>query len=295
MINTISKYKNICFELFLILRKKKRINLRKHRKEAHKTQNQTSTIINLMNLLQALNPEYPLCTAIVGAGGKTSAMAALARQVEGNAWVTTTAHLGTDQTGIADRHFVIESDSDIQPARWLEQKICLLTGRATSDDRLHSPAPELLELIHHAAEREGVHLIFEADGSRSIPLKAPGDHEPPIPAWARQVIVVVGASALGMPLNEGTVFRAGRYAELTGLLEGETITIESVRDMLLHPLGGLKNIPPMALKAVLFNQAEDPVTQGIIQYIVPDLLAGGYDRVIVGGVSHAPDLLESYR
>jgi molybdenum cofactor cytidylyltransferase len=247
-----------------------------------------------MNLFQALKSPFPLCTAIVGAGGKTSAMFALSRQVEGAAWVTTTAHLGTDQTEYADRHFVVESTSDIQPALWLEQKISLLTGAATSDDRLHSPAPDLLELIHQAAEHEGVHLIFEADGSRSIPLKAPGDHEPPIPSWARQVIVVVGASALGRPLNEGTVFRAGRYAELTGLQEGETITIESVRDMLLHPLGGLKNIPPTALKAVLFNQAEDSVTQGIIQYIVPDLLAGGYDRVIVGGVTRAPDALESY-
>jgi len=247
-----------------------------------------------MNLLQALKSPFPLCTAIVGAGGKTSAMFALARQVDGPAWVTTTAHLGTDQTAFADLFCMVESEHDINPDLWLKQKVTLVTGAATSDDRLHSPASELLELIHQAAEREGVRLIFEADGSRSIPLKAPGEHEPPIPAWARQVIVVVGASALGRPLNEGTVFRAGRYAELTGLQEGETITIESVRDMLLHSLGGLKNIPPAALKAVLFNQSEDTVTQGIIQYIVPDLLAGGYDRVIVGGVKHAPDALESY-
>lgn len=247
-----------------------------------------------MNLLQAMNPNLPLCTAIVGAGGKTSAMFALARQVEGAAWVTTTTHLGTDQTVFADRHCVLESENDINPDLWLKQKVTLLTGAATHDDRLHSPAPDLLEAVHQAAERIAVHLIFEADGSRSIPLKAPGDHEPPIPAWARQVIVVVGASALGSPLNEQTVFRAGRFADLTGLLEGQTITIESVRDMLLHPLGGLKNIPPGAQKAVLFNQAEDSVTRGIIEYIVPDLLAGGYERVIVGGVKRAPDALESY-
>lgn len=258
------------------------------------TKNKGSYIINPMNLLQALNPKTPLCTAIVGAGGKTSAMAALARQADGPVWVTTTAHLGTDQTGFADLHCMLETEKDINPVLWLRQKVTLLTGAVTSDDRLHSPALELLELIHQAAERDAVHLVFEADGSRSIPLKAPGDHEPPIPAWTRQVIVVVGASALGNPLNEQTVFRAGRYADLTGLQEGETITIESVRDMLLHPLGGLKNIPAGAQKAVLFNQAEDSVTQGIIQYIVPDLLAGGYDRVIVGGVKHAPDSLESY-
>ncbi len=247
-----------------------------------------------MNLIEAFNPKLPLCTAIVGAGGKTSAMFALARQVEGAAWVTTTTHLGTDQTIFADRHCVLESENDLQPGLWLKQKVNLLTGAATQDNRLHSPAPDLLEAVHLAAERNAVHLVFEADGSRSIPLKAPGDHEPPIPAWARQVIVVVGASALGSPLNEQTVFRAGRYAELTGLLEGQTVTIESVRDMLLHPLGGLKNIPSGAQKAVLFNQAEDSVTRGIIEYIVPDLLAGGYDRVIVGGVKRAPDALESY-
>jgi molybdenum cofactor cytidylyltransferase len=247
-----------------------------------------------MNLLQALNCKFPLCIAIVGAGGKTSAMAALARQVEGAVWLTNTAHLGTDQTAIADRHCVIETEKDINPSLWLQQKVTLLTGAVTQDDRLHSPAPELMAIIRHTAERSAVHLIFEADGSRSIPLKAPGDHEPPIPAWAKQVIVVVGASALGNPLNEQTVFRAGVFAELTGLLEGQTITIESVRDMLIHPLGGMKNILPGAQKAVLFNQAEDPVTRGIIEYIVPDLLAGGYDRIIVGGVRRAPDALESY-
>ncbi|PKN97893.1 MAG: putative selenium-dependent hydroxylase accessory protein YqeC [Chloroflexi bacterium HGW-Chloroflexi-4] len=247
-----------------------------------------------MNLLQALNPAFPLCTAVVGAGGKTSTMAALARQVEGAAWVTTTTHLGTDQTAIADLHCVLETEKDINPAHWLQQKVTLLTGAETNDGRLHSPTPELLEEIRLASEHNAVHLIFEADGSRSIPLKAPGDHEPPIPAWARQVIIVVGASALGNPLNEQTVFRAGRYAELTGLLEGQTITIESVRDMLLHPLGGLKNIPPGALKAVLFNQAEDLVTRAIIEYIVPELLAGGYDRIIIGGVKHAPEALLSH-
>lgn len=243
---------------------------------------------------QGVHPNLPLCTAIVGAGGKTSAMFALARQVEGPAWVTTSTHLGSDQTVFADLFGVVESEQDINPGLWLKHKVTLLTGTVTPDDRLHSPAPELLELIHQAAEREGAHLLLEADGSRSIPLKAPGEHEPPIPAWARQVIVVVGASALGKPLNEQTVFRAGRFAELTGLQEGEMITIESMRDMLLHPLGGLKNIPAGALKAVLFNQAEDPEDQAIIQYIVPDLLAGGYDRVIVGGIKQMPESLESY-
>lgn len=251
-------------------------------------------INKLMNLLQSLNVPLPLCTAIVGAGGKTTAMMSLARQTGGYAWVTTTTHLGTDQMAMADRHFILESAADLQPAAWLEQKVTMLTGPYSSDERVHSPAPELLAELYAAAQRESVSLVIEADGSRSIPLKAPGDHEPPIPDWVGQVIVVVGFSALGQPLSDQTVFRAARYSELTGLAAGETITIESVRDLLLHPLGGLKNVPPGALKAVLFNQAEGEEAQAQVKRIAADLLAGGYNRVIAGGLKSAPDGLACY-
>ena len=247
-----------------------------------------------MNLLQALTPLHPLRIAIVGAGGKTTAMFSLARQVDGPAWVTTTTHLGTDQPAFADRHFVLESAVDVRPDLWLQQKVTLLTGPFSKDDRLHSPSPELLELIRQAAEREGVPLLLEGDGSRSIPLKAPGEHEPVIPHWVTCVLVVVGMSALGKPLTDETVFRAGRYGELTGLREGETITIKSVKEMLLHPQGGLKNIPTGALKAVLFNQADNENDISLARSVSADLLRGGYERVIAGGLRSAPDALESF-
>jgi len=247
-----------------------------------------------MNLIQALDFEAPLCAALVGAGGKTTALFALARQVSGLAWVSTSAHLGTDQTPLADRHYVITTEEDITPAQWLRQKVALLSGPATADDRLNSPAADLLEKIHQTADRAGVSLLLESDGSRSIPLKAPGEHEPPIPAWVRQVVVVVGSSMIGKPLSEKTVYRASRFAELTGLTEGETVTIESLRDLLLHPKGGLKNIPAGALKAVLFNQADTAGLQDLAGSVACDLLEGGYDRVVVGGLKSAPDELLRY-
>ena len=247
-----------------------------------------------MNLLQALNTTHPLCAAIVGAGGKTTAMFSLARQVPGPAWVTTSTHLGTDQAVYADRHFILNKSSDFKLAEYLQHKVTLLTGGVTPDDRLHSPAPELLALIHEHAEREGISLLLEADGSRSIPLKAPGDHEPVIPVWVTSVMVLVGCSGIGRRLSGQTVFRAERFSQLTGLPMGEIITPENVRDLLLHPLGGLKNIPAGTLKAVLFNQVESAQARAVIGKIAPDLLRGGYDRVIAGGLKSAPDELESY-
>lgn len=248
-----------------------------------------------MDLLQSLNLNHAAQIAIVGAGGKTTALFSLARQVEGPAWVTTTTHLGTDQTDFADLHCVLESPTDFQPDRCKHQKVTLLTGTYSNDIRIHSPASELLELIHLTSLREGIPLIIEADGSRSIPLKAPGEYEPVIPAWVTHVLVLVGMSALGKPLSPETVFHAERYSELTGLPMGGTITMESICKMLLHPLGGLKNIPAGAQKVVLFNQADSLEAKELVRSASSALLEGGYDRVIVGGLQSAPDGLECYQ
>ena len=244
-----------------------------------------------MNLLQALITPQPLCLAIVGAGGKTTTAFQLARQVDALAWVTTTTHLGTDQMQYADRHFVVDNAQDFNPDLYRQQKVTLLTGPFSADNRVHSPAPELLGLMHQACERDGISLIIEADGSRSIPLKAPGDHEPPIPAWVRQVIVVVGMSAFGRPLTDQSVFRSERYAQLTGLRPGDPISMESVCAMLLHPAGGLKNIPDGAPRVVLFNQADDEQKMAVARSAAAKLIDGGYDRVIIGGLKTGADSL----
>lgn len=242
-----------------------------------------------MNLLQLLDLPEPLCTALVGAGGKTTALFSLARQVDGPAWVTTSTHLGTDQAIHADRHFIMHDASDFKPELYNQARVTLITGPVTPDDRLHSPAPDLMEQIHSHADREGISLLIESDGSRSLPLKAPGDHEPPIPLWVTSVIVLVGFSGIGRRLTAESVFRPERFSQLTGLPLGEIITPESVCKLLLHPLGGMKNIPAGAFKMVLFNQAESALARETVAKIAPDLLRGGYDRVVAGGMKSAPN------
>jgi molybdenum cofactor cytidylyltransferase len=254
-----------------------------------------------MNLLKCLDLKIPARTAIVragllqiavvGAGGKTTACFSLARQVEGLAWVTTTTHLGTDQVGYADRHFVLEFSADFKPELYKQQKVTLLTGPFTADSRVHAPSPELLELIHETSLHENIPLFIEADGSRSIPLKAPGEHEPPIPDWVTHVVVLVGISALGKNLSSQTVFRAERFSELTGLPMGKVIDMKSICAMLTHPLGGLKDIPAGAQKVALFNQADNVELKEMVKSAAPGLLEGGYDKVIAGGLQSAPDEL----
>ncbi len=70
------------------------------------------------------------------------------------------------------------------------------------------------------------------------------------------MIVAVGLSAIGRPLNAGTVFREDIFSKLTGLPLGEPILLVHILRMLNHPQGGLKGIPPNSRAAVVFNQAD---------------------------------------
>ena len=245
-----------------------------------------------MNLIEALNPRLPARIVIVGGGGKTTTLFQLARQIPGKVWASTTTHLGTDQLEGAEKHFVVHSVEERDISDWLMQKSTLLTGDFTEDDRVKGPGEALMAQIKQAADKNGVSLVIEADGSRSRPIKAPGENEPATPIWAEVVITVVGLSVLGKPFSELTVHRVEPFMRITGLQTGDTLTLQSIVRLLVSPLGGLKNSPKAAFKVALLNQADTPELRSQATAVVPQLLAGGYDCVLIGALQKAPnDLL----
>ena len=66
-----------------------------------------------MDLAQALRANRTSRIALVGAGGKTTALFQVARQLDPPVLVTTTTHLGVWQLALADRHIVIGGGGDI--------------------------------------------------------------------------------------------------------------------------------------------------------------------------------------
>jgi probable selenium-dependent hydroxylase accessory protein YqeC len=244
-----------------------------------------------MNLVDALTPKLPARIAIVGGGGKTTTLFQLARQLPGFTWTSTTTHLGTDQLNYADKHFVVRSVDADNIEKWLEQKSTLLTGEFTEDDRVKGPDDALLARIYQAAEAKKVSLIVEADGSRSRPLKAPGMNEPAIPLWAEMVITIAGLSVLGQDFSEATVHRVEPFKQITGMSEGQPITLESIVRLLASPLGGLKNSPTGAVKVALLNQADTKELRQQAASYTPALLAAGYGLVLIGSLKNAPNEL----
>jgi molybdenum cofactor cytidylyltransferase len=210
-----------------------------------------------MQLSTSLRVEPGQALAFVGAGGKTTAIARLVTELSSSIplLVTTTTHLGHDQERITSKH-VLETDLDWRVALreylQLGQSV-LLTGAADSEGKWTSPANTALTAAHEIAVESGGVTLIEADGARGRSLKAPAGHEPAIPGFVRQVILLAGMNALGEPLSDERVHRPELAGPIMGLGGGETIGVEHMARLLSHSSGGLKDIPPRVQVRCLLN------------------------------------------
>jgi len=222
--------------------------------------------------------------SFVGAGGKTTAIFQLARQIAGrnSAIITSTTHLGVWQIPLTDQHIIANRPNDIQLPT---EGVTLVTGEIENDRT--KPANEtVLNWLREYAKSHNIPLLIEADGSRQKPLKAPAAHEPSIPEFTDTVVVLAGLSVLGKPLTDKYVHRAELFSQLSGLQPNQTVTADAVTRMIAHPQGGLKNIPAHARRIVLLNQADTPELQSIGGGMARELLAY-FDSVIVGSLESA--------
>lgn len=240
-----------------------------------------------MNLRQAFRVTSSTRLAFVGAGGKTTAMFHLAREWKGPVMVTATTHLATEQLQLADQHFVVTAPAEVRTAK-MGQGICLFTGPNGEGERTRGVDERTLQEIRAIADERNCPLLIEADGSRKLPLKAPAEHEPAIPAFVDTVVVVAGLRGLGQALSAETVHRPERFAALSGLALGEPITGTALARVLGHPSGGLKNIPAGARRIVLLNQADTAGVQSQARGMVEGLLEA-FDGVGIGALNGSQD------
>lgn len=221
-----------------------------------------------MKLSKAMRLSKTPCLALVGAGGKTTALFQIARELAPPVLVTTTTHLSLDQIKLADFHIILDTPEDLSKLSVkIPDGVVLLTGREWEQDRMSGVSDQVLEHIHALTKSRSMPLLIEADGSRQLPLKAPAEHEPAIPSFVDCVAVVAGLSGLGNPLLPEFVHHPERFEILSGLATGDEITTGALANVMLHPLGGLKNIPLGAQRIALLNQADTPALQAQAQAV----------------------------
>lgn len=210
--------------------------------------------------------------AFVGAGGKTTALFRLAREYRSPVLAAATAHLELWQTDLADAHFCCSDSQDgALPVLPSIQGVTLFTGERNNRSVAGLGPTGLQQVATLACERQ-MPLLLESDGSRRHPIKAPADHEPPIPSFVDTVVVTAGFTALGNSISTDWVHRPEIFASLSEGAPGSVITPEIVRRVLCHPNGGLKNIPEAARRVALLNQADTPELWARACSIAPALL-----------------------
>lgn len=210
----------------------------------------------------------PGITALIGGGGKTTAMYRLAGELRlaGTVICTTTTHI------FPPEHLpVLEDPGRNAIAAALRDRPCLCVGRSGAEGKLGpgtlSPAA-LAELADY--------VLVEADGSRGRPCKAHLAHEPVIPAGTCRTVLVVGAAGFGQPIG-AAVHRVDRFCALAEAAPGDLVTMELLARVIRRE--GLGDV-------VLVNQAETAEAMDCARE-----LAARLEQPVVAGSLHGGEWL----
>lgn len=217
--------------------------------------------------------------AIVGGGGKTSLLFALAEQLPGRGVMTTTTRIFAAQMSRAAE--VCTLDDDWRAELDAYDSALLVVGRIDGERALGVPAALPAELLAHPRV---AWVVVEADGSRMRPVKAPAEHEPAIPVGTTLLVVVVGIDALGKPIGE-IAHRPERVSALTGLDPSQHLTPLALARLLTSREGGLKDASAARRAAILINKVESAAELAAAREVAQHAIgAGGVERVAIGAL-----------
>jgi molybdenum cofactor cytidylyltransferase len=212
-----------------------------------------------VKLTDALGMTADEIVALVGGGGKTTAMFRLAREVVANGGsviTTTTTRIFGAQIALAPAH-VPAADltrERVAAALAVHRHVLVIGPTDAGSGKAEGVSLDLFRRLR--AWFPGVCLLNEADGSRMRPFKAPAAYEPVIPADTTLVVPVVGADVFGKSLDADHVHRPELVSALCGAPPGTPITPAIVARVLAHPQGGRKGVPAGARVVVLINKVE---------------------------------------
>ena len=212
-------------------------------------------------LLEALDlccVDAPRLVQLIGAGGKTTTMYAIAQALalRGSRVVsTTTTLIGPPRVAqspallLADDCEDLCTDLDVMLR---EHRQVTIAQRRLGAWKLAGMPPAQLDAL--IARDSALIVVAECDGAAGRALKAHAHHEPVLSHAPSLVVAVVGLSVIGKPLNADHVHRAALLARRLELSLGAPVDIDTVVGAVAGPGGYLTQLPPAATAALLLTQ-----------------------------------------
>ena len=214
------------------------------------------------SLIESLNLKEREMISLVGAGGKTTLMFRLARELflEGKKVVTTTTtkilEPASGETAFLFIHPDEEKLKEFVLQRLDQYRHITLARERLESGKLKGVSSGLVNDLWSSHEIDT--MIIEADGAAGRPVKAPREGEPVIPSNTTFVVAILGVDGVGMELNEENVFQAERVSKMTGIPMGEKITDEAMAVLMTHPEGIFKGAPSSSKIIVFLNKVDIP-------------------------------------
>lgn len=204
-----------------------------------------------MELWQALqlDMERHRVVTLVGGGGKSSTMYALARQARDagkRVIVTTSTHI-LPHPGI----FLTDDPEPEHLKRCLEEHGVITLGTLGRADKLCGTGE--IGVCRGVADV----VLIEGDGARVKPLKVPAAHEPVIPPETDAVVAVAGLDALDRTIG-AICHRPEQVAAFLGKTLEDMVTEADMAAILASPAGSRKGVEAHMAYRCLLNKADTP-------------------------------------
>lgn len=181
-------------------------------------------------------------TAVIGSGGKTTLLSALAKELPGKVILCTTSFFypfkDTAFLSISD---ITEEKEELMLRGLLAENRVVCNGEMAGNGKLGRPLLSFEKLSYMAD-----YVLVECDVSRGYPFKAHADREPDLPDVTDDIICVFGASGFMKPVEE-VVHHADIFRLLTGCAEDAVARPELVAKALVNE---------KLAKTVFINQVE---------------------------------------
>jgi len=219
-----------------------------------------------MKLSDCIGLEEKDVISFVGAGGKTTMMFKLAEELRPNnkVLVTTTTKI---YLPLKDKYDFICTNKKKLP-RYITMKengiYVLGLGVNKENKILGLSEKELEQLAPHFD-----YILIEADGSKEKQLKGWNEFEPVIYTKTTKTVGIIDIQSFGMVINEDKVHRSKMFCKVTGAEEGETVKLEHLAKLILHPLGMFKG--SLGKRILYINKVEEPTHLTLAEQLVKEI------------------------
>lgn len=188
----------------------------------------------------------------MGGGGKTSLLHQLGEEF--SQIVPRVIMTALTRSAVHPEHPILFADQipnlDLTPFFRDHIPLCIMGGR--EQNKLTGISQNQLAQIYLQADV----TLFESDGARNLPLKAHLPHDPVVPGFATQVMILVGADVVDTTLMDGRVHRPEVFREKWQISQDEPLSVDLIARVVTTTHGYLEKVPAGLAKYYFVNKGD---------------------------------------